>query len=215
MKEKQLQKEISRWKKQKTRLLALTGKRKSGKDMFVDYIMKNYPGFKHYRFTDAPDAFARILELPIERRIQQALFKVNKLLFPILGESAYKRRVAILVEREKPKLALIEAVRTKEEYEEFVVRRGAFLIGFTADDRVRHQRALRDVRKKDRKQDEDKMSFAEFMQKERPLIERDIDWIVNKSHVVIENNFSSPKPLLDLIDKLMKELGLKKRTRRS
>ena len=213
MKKENLQKVISKWKKQKTHLLVVAAKRKSGKDVFVSYIMRNYPGFKHYRFADAPDLIAKILELPIERRIQQALFRVNKLLYPILGESAYKRRVAKMVDREKPKLAIIESARTKEEYREFVLKRGGFLIGFRADDRIRYERALSDAGRKHRKQDEDKMSFHQFMDKERPLIERDIDWIVNRAHLIIENNFSNPKPFYLLIDQVMKQLGFKKKAR--
>lgn len=213
MKKQNLQKVISRWKKQKTRLLVVVAKRKSGKDVFISYVMKNYPGFKHYRFADAPDLIADILELPIERRIQQALFKVNKLLYPILGESAYKRRVAKRVDREKPKLAIIESARTKEEYREFVLKRGGFLVGFRADDKIRYQRALSDAGRKRRKQDEDRMSFKQFMDKERPLIERDIDWIVKRAHIVIENNFSTAKPFYLLIDQVMRKLGFKKKAK--
>src|SRR3989338_1302717 len=138
---KSLQKRIALWKRQKTRLLVLAGKRKAGKDVFIEHVMRNYPGFKHYRFAQAPDLIAKILELPIERRIQQALFGVNALLYPMLGEAAYKRRVAKLVDREKPKLAIIESARTKEEYEEFVIKRKGILIGFKADDKIRYERA--------------------------------------------------------------------------
>lgn len=213
MKKGNLQKVISRWKKQKTRMLVVAAKRKSGKDVFIAYVMKNYPGFKHYRFADAPDLIAGILELPIERRIQQALFRVNKLLYPILGESAYKRRVAKMVDREKPKLAIIESARTKEEYQEFVVKRGGFLVGFRASDRVRYERALSDAGRKNRKQDEDRMSFKQFMVKERSLIERDIDWIVNRAHIIIENNYSTPKQFYSHIDQVMAELGFRKKAK--
>src|SRR3989338_3988979 len=124
-----LKRAVADWRRQKVRLIVVAGRRKSGKDVFVDYVMRHYSGFKHYRIAEAPILIARILELPPDRKVQQALFGVNKLLYPLLGESAYKRRIARMLDREKPRFAIVEAVRTKEEFTEFVVKRKGILIG--------------------------------------------------------------------------------------
>lgn len=208
---KKLAREISRWRRAPIRLIVLAGRRKSGKDVFISYVRRNYPGFRRYRFAQAPDLIAKILELPIERRIQQALFGVNALLYPILGESAYKRRVAKMVDREKPKLAIIESARTKEEYEEFVIKRKGILVGFRADDKIRHERARKDAGRKHKKQDEDTMSFSAFMSKERPVIERYIDWIVGRAHFILTNDSDDYQTFYKKIDAVMHELGISKK----
>ncbi len=201
---------VPRARRQKALLLAVAGKRKTGKDVLVDYVMKNYPGFKHYRIAEAPTLIAKILELPPDRRVQQALFGVNKLLYPILGESVYKRRVAKLLDREKPKRAIVEAIRTKEEYEEFVVRRGGVLIGVTADDRLRYRRALRDAStaKRGEKRDEGRMTFKQFMARENLDIERDIDWIIKRAHFILVNNHKNKKPFYGAVEDLMRKLKI-------
>ncbi|MBI2640227.1 MAG: hypothetical protein HYW90_05070 [Candidatus Sungbacteria bacterium] len=209
----QLKKVIARWKKQKVRLIVVAGRRKSGKDVFVDYVMRHYPGFKHYRIAEAPVLIEKILGLPSDRKITQALFGVNKLLYPILGESAYKRRVARLLDREKPKLAIIEAARTKEEFEEFVRARKGILIGVVADDRFRYERAVKDARSAVRgeKRDEKDMSFGEFMKREKLDVERDIDWIVKRSHFVLSNTGRIKQPFFKKVDAIMSLMGFTRR----
>lgn len=211
---RRLKSAILQWRQQKSRLLVLIGKRKSGKDVFVDYVLKHYPGFKHYRFADGPDLIARALKLPIERRIQHALFSVNAVLYPFLGESAYKRRVSKLIDEERPAFALVEAVRTEEEYKEFVVRRMGILVGIEADDRIRHQRALEDAGKKKKKADEDKMTFRQFMAKEKFPLERSVNRMIKRAHFVIRNDFADKKPFYREIDKVMAELGFRRRGQR-
>lgn len=206
----QLKKATARWKQQKSRLIVLTGKRKTGKDVFIDYVVKNYPGFKHYRIADGPDLIAKVLRLPIERRIQHALFAVNALLYPFLGESAYKRRVAKLIDEEKPRLAVVDAIRTKEEYEEFVVKRKGLLVGIEADDRIRYSRAIGDAGRKYRKQDEDKMSFRQFMAKERFPLERNVNWIVKRAHFILQNSHETKRPFHKEVNEVMAWLGVKK-----
>lgn len=199
---------IAPWRRRKTRLLVLAGSRKTGKDVFIDYVMKHYRGFKHYRIAEAPVLISKILELPPDRKVQQALFGVNKLLYPMLGESAYKRRVARLLDREKPKLAIVEAVRTKEEYEEFVIKRKGILVGITARDHLRYERALLDIKKGYKeKRDEGTMSFKEFMSKEKFPIEREIDWIISRAHFILPNSYKMKKPLYRVIDNVMARLG--------
>lgn len=203
----------SSWKRQKMRLIVLAGRRKTGKDVFLSYVMRNYPGFRHYRIAQGPDLIAKVLGLPIERRIQHALFGVNALLYPILGEAAYKRRVAKLLDRDKPRLAIVEAARTREEYKEFVVQRKGILIGIKVNDRMRYLRAIQDAKLSRRKQDEDKMSFSEFMAKESSVIEREIDWIVRRAHFVIDNSDNKKAPFYEAIDGVMKRLGFRKKGR--
>jgi len=189
-----LKEKIRKWYRQKTRLIVVAGRKKSGKDVLVDYIMKRYHGFKHYRIAEAP---------------------INALLRPVLGKSAYMRRVSILLEREKPKFAIVEAIRTKEEYEEFVVNRRGILMGVMADGKIRYERALQDSRTQKEKRDEGKMTFKEFMQKENSPIERDADWIVKRAHFVLENNFKTKIPFEREIDKVMTELGFTRKARRA
>lgn len=201
------------WKRQKTRIIVLAGRRKTGKDVFLDYAMKNYGGFRHYRIADTPALIAKILELPADRRVYHVLFGVNTILYPILGESAYKRRVAIMLDRERPRFAIVEAARTKEEYREFVKKRNGILIGVVADDRVRYERALQDAKVSRDKRDEGKMTFQKFMAKERSPIEREIDWIVRRAHFILDNSHNKRAPFYGAIDLVMKELGFKKKRR--
>src|SRR3989344_9138488 len=208
-----LKEKIRKWYRQKTRLIVVAGRKKSGKDVLVDYIMKRYPGFKHYRIAEAPVLIAKILELPPDRTTLHKLFEINALLRPVLGKSAYMRRVSILLEREKPKFAIVEAIRTKEEYEEFVVNRRGILMGVMADGKIRYERALQDSRTQKEKRDEGKMTFKEFMQKENSPIERDADWIVKRAHFVLENNFKTKIPFEREINKVMPELGFTRKAR--
>ncbi len=201
----------SSWKRQKTRLLVLAGRRKTGKDVLLSYVMRNYPGFRHYRITSPTILIAKLLEIEPTRGVQQALFGVNALLYPILGELAYKRRIARMLDREKPHLAIVEAIRPREEYEEFVVKRRGVLIGITASDGIRYERALTDAKKSREKRDEGKMSFKEFMARERVPIEHEIDWIVMRSHFVLDNSQNTKTPFYRAIDEVMRRLGFRKK----
>ena len=201
------------WKRQKTRLLVLAGRRKTGKDVFLSYVMRNYKGFRHYRITAAP-LIAKVLEVEPTRQVQHALFGVNALLYPILGESATVRRVAKILDRERPRLAIVEAARTREEFGEFVTNRKGVLIGIAADDQIRYERAVADTRKISEKRDEGAMTFKEFMKKESSPIEREIDWIVNRAHFILDNSSNKKAPFYGAIDGVMRQLGFKKRPRR-
>ena len=207
MTSRNLKKIIQEWHKRSMSLLVLTGRRKTGKDVLLDHIMKKYLVFKHYRIAEAPNLIAKILELPLDRKIQHALFGVNKLLYPILGELAFKRRVAQILDREKPKFAIVETIRLKEEYEEFVIKRGGILIGVVADDKMRYKRAVQDAKNSLEKKDEGKMTYTEFMELEKMPVEKDIDWVVGRAHFIIENNYTDKKKYHQEIDKIMKVLG--------
>ncbi len=198
------------WNRQKTRLLVLAGRRKTGKDVLLSYVIRNYNGFRHYRITAAP-LVAKVFGIEPTREVQHALFGINALLYPILGESATKRRIAKILDREKPRMAIVEAVRTKEEYEEFVVKRKGVLIGTSANDQVRYERAMADAKKIKEKRDEGKMSFKEFMARERVPIEREIDWIVRRAHFVLNNSYNKRAPFYRAIDQVMKRLGFRKK----
>lgn len=205
-----LLKTIDKWKKQKTRIIALVGPKKSGKDVFLDYVKRHYGPIAHFRIAEAPTKIAKILELSPERRIQQALFGVNALLYPILGESAYKRRVARMLDRIKPKVAIVEAIRTKEEYEEFAVKRGGILVAVFADPKVRYQRSLLDGVVKKEKKDEANYTFGQFIEKEKVPVEREIEEIMEKAHFLLNNNVNKKPQFYAEIDKVMHTLGLKK-----
>lgn len=198
---------LRKWREQNVKLLVLAAKRKAGKDVFLDYVLRHYPGIRHYRIAEAPVRIAEILELPLDRKIQQTLFGVNKLLYPLLHESAYKRRVAKLLDKERPSLAVVEAIRTREEYEEFVVKRGGILVGITADNRMRYERARADAQKNKEKRDEGNMTFRRFMDREKVEVEREIAWIVSKSHFIMDNSQNEKAPFYRRIDEIMSKLG--------
>lgn len=203
---------LSSWKRQKTRLFVLAGRRKTGKDVLLSYIMRNYKGFRHYRITAAP-LVAKVFGIEPTRAVQHALFGINALLYPILGESATKRRIAKILDRERPRLAIVEAVRTREEYGEFVVKRKGILIGISANDQVRYERARADAKKIKEKRDEGTMTFGEFIKKERSPIEREIDWIVRRAHFVLSNSYKKRAPFYRDIDLVIKKLGFRKKAR--
>lgn len=212
-----LQKYIREWRRRSTKLIVLTGKRCAGKDVFAAYLKRKYPDIRHFRIAEAPILIARILHIPPERRVLHALFGVNRLLFPILGESAYKRRVAQILDKKNPHCALLQATRTKEEYDEFIRKRKGLLVGIVADPQIRFPRAQYDAGRKEEKRDERNMTFAEFMGDpkretgEYSPIEREIDWIVKRAHFTIGNNFSERQPFFREIDRMMSLLGLRKR----
>lgn len=213
MQEARIKPEIRQWKRKRTRLLVLAGQRKTGKDVFVNYVKKNYSGFRHYRIAKAPVMIARFLGLEPTRAVQQALFGVNALLRPLLGRSAYMNRVMQLLDRHRPQVALVEAIRTEEEYKEFVLRRRGILIGVKAGDYARYQRARADVKRGEEKRDEGMMTFREFLGREKPAIERVIPQIVARAHFVIENNYHTRPPFYRAIDEVMQKLGFKKKGR--
>lgn len=210
---------IDDWKRQKPRLIVLTGCRKTGKDKLYQYLLKNYHGVVGYRIADAIIKIADILEIEPERRVQHALFGVNAVLRPIIGTSAYMRKVLRVLEREKPRLALIHAVRTVEEYREFVERRGGVLIGITADPLVRYRRAVADARVQSEKRDEGRMTYQEFLGNHRQKTgefhptERRVSALVARAHFIIENNNHTPHHFYRDIDAIMGELGLRKKKR--
>ena len=214
---KVLQKRLREWKKQKTRLIVFCGQRKSGKDVFIQYLKKHYGGLHHYRIAFAISIIAQILDLPSDRKILHALFGVNKILFPILGESAYKRVVARLLDKERPRLAIVEAIRTKEEYQEFVVKRKGMLIGISAPARLRYERALRDITKNKEKRDEGRMTFKEFLgdQKketgEYSPIEREVSWIIKRADFIIENDTQHKRECYPDMENIAAFLKLKKK----
>ena len=209
-----LKKTIAIWRRQKVKIIGVVGKRKAGKDVFVDCVMKNYRGLRHVRIADAPLLIAKILYLPADRRVYHALFGVNALLYPILKESAFKRRAAIILDREKPHQVIVEALRTKEEYREFIVKRKGILIAIAAADDIRYQRALKDAKQQGEKRDEGKMTFREFMAKEASPIEREIAYIMKKAHSTIRNDYKTHRPFHQKIREALAPLGLKKKYRK-
>lgn len=210
-------KALSEWKHQRVRIIAITGPRKAGKDVVTDYIKRNYKGVRHLRIADAPMLIAKILGLEADRRIYHALFGVNKLLYPLIGESAYKRRVARILDNERPALVLVEAIRTKEEYREFVEKRKGVLIGIVADPKMRYERALIDAKHLKEKRDEGKITFKTFMGHpkkgtgEHSPIEREIQWILGRAHFIIKNNYKTKTPVYRALDSILSELGLKRK----
>lgn len=212
----QLQKTIARAKRSRVCIITVAGRRKAGKSIFVEYLKTQYPGFRHVRIADAPLAVTKVLGLPPDRQIYQALFGINTLLFPILKESVFKRRAAEILDREKPKHAIVEALRTEEEYQEFVAKRGGILVGINAHPKIRYQRTLSDARQSKEKQDEAALSFKEFIGdphkktgEYRP-IERGVGRIIKRSHFILENN-STKTDFYGEIDEVMRFLGVKKR----
>lgn len=203
---KNISREVTRWKKQGVRIVAVAGKRKAGKSVFVEYIKNHYPQFQHLRIADAPVKIAKILGISPERRVLHALFGVNDLLRPVLGRSAYLHRVAMILDKERPRFAVVEALRTDEEYKEFVKKRGGILLAFDADAHLRHARA---VRQHD-KADERVMTLEEFIEKDHSPLEKEIFNIIKKAHVVFENNYYEKHSLYRDIDFVMRKLGIRK-----
>ena len=202
---------IKNWKKQKTRIIALAGPKKSGKDVFLNYIERHFGPIGHLRIADAPAKIAQVLELPPERKILQALFGVNAILRPVLGESAYVRRVGKILDRTRPRLAIVEAIRTKEEYEEFVVRRKGILVGIAASPDISYGRAVKDGKVRREKRDEATQTFKEFMDREKLPIEKEIAGIVNHAHFVLPNSHKQKNAFYQAIDAVMKDLGIKRK----
>lgn len=210
MKKQNLQKVISRWKKQKTRIVAIAGQRKAGKDVLVRYILKHYPQFLHVRITEPTILIAKILELPPERRIMDTLAGLNKIFHPILGENVMKRRAARIIDRVKPKYAIVEALRPLEEYEEFVIKRKGILIGVTSSPEIRYKRAVADLKKSKEKKDEGTLSFKKFLEIDKQPMQKQIKWIVKRAHFVINNDYSA-KDYHARIEEIMEKLGVAKR----
>lgn len=204
-----LKETIQAWYSKDIRLLALAGKRKTGKTIFTGYLKSKYAPFLHIRIAEAPVMIAELLRLDPTREVLHALFGLNDLLRPVIGESAFKRRAAILLDESKFSLALVESIRTEEEYEEFVIKRGAILVGLYADLKTLYKRALSEMDVSE-KRDESKFSFEEFVAKENHPIEREIAGIVDRAHFKIENNHDSPEPFYAELDVVMYELGLQK-----
>ena len=211
---RQFRKAIGRWRRQRVKIIGVAGGRKTGKDVFVGYLTRHYPGFRHVRIADAPARIAKVLGLRPERRIFHALFGVNALLKPIIGESAFKRRAAMILDKERPRFAVVEALRTKEEYREFIIKRKGILVGIEADDRIRYERALKDARRNPEKRDEGKMTFKEFVSKESSPIEREIAYIMQKAHIVIRNDYKVHHQFYQEVAKALKPLGLRAKTKK-
>jgi len=213
MQKKLNKKKISAWKHLPVRLIVIVGQGKAGKDVLITYIKSRFRIVHHYRIADGPLKIIEALGLSPSRAILQKLFGVNALLYPILGESAYIRRVTHLIDSEKPRLAIVEAIRTKEEYEEFAKKRGGVLIGISAPDQVRYLRAFRDAHRRENreKKDEGEITFKEFMKRERLPIERDIRWIVGRADFILTNDSDDYPAFYKKIDAVMRELGISKK----
>lgn len=212
----ELDEAISYWQEQSTKIILLAGRRGTGKDEVQKYILARYPHMPTYRIADGPTGVANFLRIEPTRAVQHALFGVNKLLYQILGESAYKRLVTMRLDEDRPAHAIVAALRTEEEYQEFVVRRRGILIGLSASPEVRFERArTRAQMGASEKNDEGTFTFQEFMgDREKQTgeynpIEREIDLIVDRAHFIIENNFDMLDPFHAELAKAMSQLGLK------
>lgn len=214
---KKLTKAIARWKRQRIKIIAVTGARKSGKDVLVGYLKRCYGPFRHVRIAQAPLLIARILDLPPDRRIYHALFGMNALFYPLLGEAVFKRRAARIIDKEKPPRVIVEALRTEEEYQEFVVKRRGILIGVEADPKIRFQRVIFDAKRMKAKRDEAKLSFRKFIGDWKKGTgefvpgERETSRIVQRAHFVITNNYRTRKPFYREVDQLMHILSIKRK----
>lgn len=212
-----LKNDLTLWHAQKIKIIGIAGKRRTGKDAFLACLEAEYSGITYYRIAEAPVEIAKILRLPPDREILDTLFGVNALLRPIIGESAYKRRVAKLIEEERPACALVAALRTEEEYEEFIVKRGGILIGLRASLEVRFKRTQSAAGSQNEKSDEATIPLDRFKGDpekgtgEYHLIQREIDSVVDRSHFVIQNDFDTLPPFHEAIRDVLSALGIKKK----
>jgi hypothetical protein len=211
----ELDEAIDYWQEQPTRIILLAGRRGTGKDEVQDYLLAHYPHMPIYRIADGPTGVANFLRIEPTRAVQHALFGLNKLLYPILGESAYKRLVAMRLDEDQPAHAIVAALRTEEEYKEFVVKRKGILIGLCALPKVRFGRTrIRAQMGSLEKNDEGTFTFEEFMGNQEKQtgeyhpIEREIDLIVDRAHFIIENNFDKLEPFHAELANVTNKLGL-------
>ena len=202
------------WQARDIKIIAIAGKRRTGKDILQNHIRGKFPTIPQYRIADAPTEIARILRIEPSREAQHALFGVNALLFGLLGESAFKRRVSLMLKEDAPPIALIAALRTEEEYYEFVTKWGGILIGLRASFETLHDRARSAARTGGEKRDEAELTFQAFMGDpvrgtgEYHPIEREIEGIVARAHIIIENNFDTLEPFHAKIDEALDQLEL-------
>jgi len=161
------------------KLLGLVGETGSGKDVFCEYLKRNFKNIFVFRFSQPLTEALRIFFDEVKKEDQQWLVIKLRERFGnnILGGAIKKK-----IEKIKKGIILLNGIRVWEEFK-MIKKLGGRVIYITADSKIRWQRISQRGEKKD-----DKISYKKFLKLEKAKTEILIREIGKKADFKIENN---------------------------
>jgi dephospho-CoA kinase len=179
-------------------ILGITGTMGSGKGAAVEYLKTK--GFEHYTYSDI------LRDIAGKRNIEPTRENLQKLGLDIKIES---RNMGVLSQEMLKKIktdkAIVDGVRNVDEIEELKKKKGVYILGVTAGQRVRYKR----MRKRNR--EGDPVTFSEFkrldnLENRGKTKGQEINNCLKMTDFLIENNGTMDK-LKKKIDEVLEKIS--------
>ena len=182
------------------KVIAICGKRGSGKDTIAEYISKKY-GFKMLTYTN--DVLGPLLKKEGKKITRENLIKLALDLRKKIGNDAPTKLMCEKMKRLKHNKYVISGIRYPEEVKRFRNEFGSdfVLIAVICDTKTRYERLI-----KRNDKGESKLTYKEFLEIDKKAeTETMIDEIIPVARFLVDNN-GTEKELYKNIDLLMKEI---------
>ena len=180
-------------------VLGIVGEMGVGKSTITDYIKKKY-GAVSFRFSDMlTDIANRLYIEPTRPNLQM----ISSMLRQTISQDIMSKVIMHDAQSATADIIIVEGIRRPSDITYLKELPNFYLIGMTADERVRYER----VCLRSEKPDDQTKSWEEFQQEGLAEAELEIKNIKAEARVQINNNGSEAE-LLAQVEKILAEVGI-------
>ncbi len=162
-------------------LIGVIGSSGSGKDEFCNFLKKHLKEVEFFKFSDPLTEALKLFSQEVSRDNQQWLVHNLRSRF---GDDVLVQSLEGKINLSKANICVLNGLRRRGDYD-FLKRKGGILIYLTVDEKIRWSRLYKRSEKKD-----DKVSYENFLKKEKASAEVEISDIGKEADFIIENNGS-------------------------
>jgi dephospho-CoA kinase len=188
-------------------IIGLIGEKGAGKGTVSDYLLEKY-GAIHYGTSKILRRTLEDLHLPVTR---DNLVKLALVLKEGYGPSVIIDSLIMDMEKNGSDIIIADGIRMHGDVDPFRRKYGKnfFLVYVTADVRIRYER----TKKRKQNEDEDKVTFQQFLEEEAKLTEISIHEIGKQADFTMNNN-GLQEDLIRQTDEMMEKIYEKLNIRR-
>lgn len=178
-------------------IIGLIGSMGSGKSTAMNYLATKYGASKH-SFSEMLKEILEYLNLSITR---ENLIDLILALMERFGEDVLAKPMKEKVLKDKKSLIVVESIRRPADIKELKKIPNFYLIGITAEEKIRYQRIYNRGQRAD-----DKKTYEEFLKDHKRKTELLVDDLVKGADFKVDNS-KDQKSLEESLDKIMSKLG--------
>lgn len=175
-------------------IIALTGHPASGKGKAAGYLKKKYQA-RTFRFSAILMDMLKRLHLEITRENNVIMSAGLRKYF---GEDILSKAMAEDINKAKNGVIVIDGVRRAADIKYLKNRKNFYLVGITADPKIRYKRQL--LRKE--KPDDAKKTFKKFLKEHKSVSDKNVESLIRQADIKI-NNDGGLKKLHEQIDQII------------